>query len=146
MVAGSKRVRGRKNRKKARNHAVRNAVTDTHASRRRCWLTLLSSGPTAATPAEAAAFEVPTAPEPTQRVAALPFAGGVLATSGLSAMILLLLQSVCSVGGHGKRRQISHPMLCSWICFAERCPNHPRQRVDKRSEERRVGKERRYRW
>src|SRR5208282_1199532 len=45
--------------------AVRKAVTDTHTSRRRRWLTALSSGPTAATPAEAAAFEVPTAPEPT---------------------------------------------------------------------------------
>jgi hypothetical protein len=65
MVAGSKSVRGRKKRKKARNHAVRKAVTDTHTSRRRRWLTVLSSGPTAATPAEATAFDVPTAAEPT---------------------------------------------------------------------------------
>src|SRR5580658_1555862 len=91
MVAGSKRVRGRKKRKKARNHAVRKAVTDTQTSRRRCWLILLSSGPTAATPAEAAAFEVPTAPEPTYGVDAPLPAGGVLGASGFSAMILVLL-------------------------------------------------------
>src|ERR1700687_1548463 len=128
MVAGSKRVRGRKKRKNARNHAVRNAVTDTHTSRRRRWLTTLSAGPTAATPAEAAAFEVPTAPEPTWGVAAPAGAGGVLAASGLSAMILdppptkSIPESVspASIGDHGMRRRLTIPILNLRSRFAVR--------------------------
>src|ERR1700691_54979 len=66
---GSKRVRGRKNRKKARNHAVRNAVTPTHTRRRRRRSRSVLDGPGEESPAAAAAFEVPTAGVPTYFVA-----------------------------------------------------------------------------
>ena len=65
LVAGSNKVRGRKKRKKAKNHATRNAATALHTNRRRCWLTSLSSGPIDAIPPAAAALEVPTAGVPT---------------------------------------------------------------------------------
>ncbi len=58
-VAGSKSVRGRKKRKKAMNHAVMKAANAAQAKRRRAWLISLSSGPTEATPAEAAARMFP---------------------------------------------------------------------------------------
>src|SRR5712691_3251055 len=81
MVAGSKRVRGRKKRKKARNQAVRKAVTPTHTSRRRRWSISVFDGPAEFSPADAAAFEVPTAGVPTYLVASTFVASaGVLAT------------------------------------------------------------------
>src|SRR5579864_9235182 len=68
-VAGSNSVRGRKKRKNAINHAVRNAATALHTKVRRPRFLGLSSGPTEATPPAAAAFEVPTAGVPTYRTA-----------------------------------------------------------------------------
>jgi hypothetical protein len=47
------------------NHAARNPVTPHQTNRRRRMLMRLSSGPMAAIPAAAAAFDVPTAGEPT---------------------------------------------------------------------------------
>src|ERR1700687_924101 len=82
MVGGSNSVRGRKKRRKAMNHAPRNAVTADHTSRRRCWLISLGGGPTVANPAEATAFDVPTAGVPTYLVASPPPAAAVLAASG----------------------------------------------------------------
>src|ERR1700691_3039723 len=81
-VLGSKRVRGRKNRKKARNHAVRNAVTPTHTKRRRRWSISVFEGPDEDSPAEAAAFEVPPAGVPTYFVASTAPRVAGLATSG----------------------------------------------------------------
>src|SRR6266566_6280577 len=81
MVAGSKRVRGRKKRKKARNHAVRNAVTMTQTKRRRL-RSISVEGAVPAIPPAAAAFEVPTAGVPTYFVASVPGLAGVLADSG----------------------------------------------------------------
>ena len=69
IAFGSNRVRGRKKRKKARNHAVRNAVTPTHTRRRRRRSTSVFDGPDDARPPAAAAFEVPTAGVPTYLVA-----------------------------------------------------------------------------
>src|SRR5580692_12513081 len=65
LVAGSNKVRGRKKRKNARNHAIRNATTALQTNRRRWRLISLSSGPMAATPPAAATREVPTAGVPT---------------------------------------------------------------------------------
>src|SRR5258705_12691899 len=65
------------------NHAPRNPVTATHTRRRRRSLTWLGSGPTLANPAEAAAFDVPTAGVPTYLVASPPPAADVLGASGL---------------------------------------------------------------
>jgi hypothetical protein len=80
---GSKRVLGRKNLKNARNHAVRNAVTPTHTKRRRRRSMSVFEGPEEESPAEAAAFEVPTAGVPTYLVASTALRGAVCATSGL---------------------------------------------------------------
>src|SRR5439155_14023297 len=66
---GSKSVRGRKKRKNARNHAVKNAVTPVHTRRRRRLSISVLEGPMAATPAAAAAFDVPTAGVPSYFVA-----------------------------------------------------------------------------
>src|SRR6266404_141291 len=82
MVGGSKSVRGRKKRRNAMNQAPRNPVTATHTRRRRRSLTWLGSGPTVANPAEAAAFDVPTAGVPTYLVASPPPAAGVFGASG----------------------------------------------------------------
>src|ERR1700688_4438077 len=79
---GSKRVRGRKNRKKARNHAVRNAVTPTQTRRRRRRSMSVFEGPEEESPAEAAAFEVPTAGVPTYFVASTVLRGAGCAASG----------------------------------------------------------------
>src|ERR1700675_4109211 len=81
-VLGSKRVRGRKSRKNARNHAVRNAVTPTHTRRRRRRSTSVLEGPGEDSPAEAAAFEVPTAGVPTYFVASTATRGAGCAGSG----------------------------------------------------------------
>src|SRR5580693_3236897 len=67
---GSKSVRGRKNRKKARNHAVRKAVTIVQTKRRR-WRSISVEGAVPAIPPAAAAFEVPTAGVPTYLVASV---------------------------------------------------------------------------
>src|SRR6267143_3694331 len=82
MVGGSKSVRGRKKRRNAMNHAPRNPVTATHTRRRRRSLIWLGSGPTVANPAEAAAFDGPTAGVPTYRVASPPPAADVFVASG----------------------------------------------------------------
>jgi hypothetical protein len=50
------------------NQAVRKAATQAHTNRRLDWFAGLSSGPTAATPPAAAAFDVPTAGVPTYSV------------------------------------------------------------------------------
>src|ERR1700756_3598260 len=78
---GSNRVRGRKKRKKARNHAVRKAVTITQTKRRRL-RSISVEGAVPAIPPAAAAFEVPTAGVPTYFVASAPDLAGVLADSG----------------------------------------------------------------
>src|SRR5450432_1247144 len=72
---GSKRVRGKKNRKNARNHATRKPVTMVQTKRRR-WRSISVEGAVPATPAAAAAFDVPTAGVPTYLVAS---------TAGLTA-------------------------------------------------------------
>src|SRR5208283_5506402 len=82
-VLGSKRVRGRKNRKNARNHAVRNAVTPTHTSRLRRRSISVFDGPDEESPAAAAAFDVPTAGVPTYFVASTAPAAAGLTGSGL---------------------------------------------------------------
>jgi hypothetical protein len=82
IVGGSKSVRGRKKRRNAMNHAPRNPVTATHTRRRRRSLTWLGSGPTVANPAEAAAFDVPTAGVPTYLVGSPPPAADVFGASG----------------------------------------------------------------
>src|SRR5882762_3317447 len=64
------------------NHAPRKPVTATHTRRRRRSLTWLGSGPTVANPAEAAAFDVPTAGVPTYLVASPPPAADVFGASG----------------------------------------------------------------
>jgi hypothetical protein len=88
IVAGSNKVRGRKKRKKARNQAERKAATATHASWRRPSLMGLFSGPTEAMPAAAAAFDVPTADDPTYVLAAPAVLGaGVFGASGSTAML-----------------------------------------------------------
>src|SRR5277367_5937062 len=81
-VLGSKRVRGRKNRKKARNHAVRKPVTATHTRRRRRRSISVFEGPVEESPADAAAFEVPTAGVPTYFVASIAPVGAGFAPSG----------------------------------------------------------------
>src|ERR1700692_4756361 len=86
-VLGSKRVRGRKNRKHARNHEIGIAVTPPHRRRRRRRSTSVLEGPGEDSPAEAAAFEVPTAGVPTYFVASTFVAstvgrGGGCAASG----------------------------------------------------------------
>src|SRR5437879_2645926 len=82
---GSNRVRGRKNRKKARNHAVRNAVTAIHTRRRRRRSMSVFDGPDEESPAAAAAFDVPTAGVPTYFVASTaPVVAGFTA-SGFGA-------------------------------------------------------------
>src|SRR5882762_5886401 len=63
------------------NHAPRKPVTATHTRRRRRSLTWLGSGPTVANPAEAAAFDVPTAGVPTYLVASPPPAADVFGVS-----------------------------------------------------------------
>src|SRR6202167_213230 len=83
-VLGSKRVRGRKNRKKARNHAVRNAVTAAHTRRRRRRSISVLEGPVDVNPAAAAAFEVPTAGVPTYLVAST-FVPSPAAAAGFAA-------------------------------------------------------------
>jgi hypothetical protein len=75
-------VRGRKNRKKARNHAVRNAVTATHTRRRRRRSISVFDGPGEDNPPAAAAFEVPTAGVPTYFVASTALVAAGLAGSG----------------------------------------------------------------
>src|SRR5262249_6774964 len=62
------------------NHAARNPVTPHHTSRRRRALIWLPSGPMAATPAAATAFDVPTAGEPTYLLASSPPAAGLAAS------------------------------------------------------------------
>src|ERR1700688_4608354 len=84
-VLGSKRVRGRKNRKNARNHAVRKAVTPTQTNRRRRRSTSVFEGPVAESPAEAAALEVPTAGVPTYLVASTLVASTALRDAGCTA-------------------------------------------------------------
>src|SRR5579864_8006858 len=80
-VLGSKRVRGRKKRKNARNHAIRNPVTIVHTKRRR-WRSISVEGAVPATPAAAAAFEVPTAGVPTYLVAScVPAVAGFAAAA-----------------------------------------------------------------
>src|ERR1700747_1431256 len=90
---GSNRVRGRKKRKNARNQAARNPVTMVQTKRRRC-RSISVEGTVVATPAAAAAFEVPTAGVPTYFVASTLAAGfaasGVGLTFSVSAMGLLL--------------------------------------------------------
>src|SRR5258705_12292337 len=81
-VGGSKGGGGRKNLKKAINHAPRNPVRVTHTNRRRFRLISLGSGPTVAKPAAAAALDVPTAGVPTYLVASPPPAADVFAASG----------------------------------------------------------------
>src|SRR5579872_6633275 len=76
-VLGSKRVRGRKKRKKARNQAVRKAVTPTQTRRRRRRSTSVFEGPGLETPPAAAALEVPTAGVPTYFVASVAGRGVV---------------------------------------------------------------------
>src|SRR5437762_7890471 len=87
MVGGSKRVRGRKNRRKAMNHAPRNAVTLHQTRRRRPSLAALGAGPTLAMPPACAALEVPTAGVPTYFVASAPPAAGDFAASGLGLTV-----------------------------------------------------------
>src|ERR1700682_1106589 len=82
---GSNNVRGRKNRKKARNHAVRKAVTPTHTSRRRRLSISVFDGPDGASPAAAAAFDVPTAGVPTYLVASIFGASTLGASAALAA-------------------------------------------------------------
>src|ERR1700693_2934598 len=82
MVLGSNRVRGRKNRKKARNHAVKNAVTATQTSRRRRRSMSVLDGPVDESPADAAAFDVPTAGVPTYFVASTAPGAAGFAASG----------------------------------------------------------------
>src|SRR5215467_8600105 len=67
-VLGSKRVRGRKKRKNARNQAAKNPVTIVQTKRRRR-RSISVEGAVPATPAAAAAFDVPTAGVPTYFVA-----------------------------------------------------------------------------
>src|SRR5205807_2792669 len=81
MVGGSKRVRGRKKRRKAMNQAPRNAVTLHQTRRRRPSLVALGSGPTLARPPAAAALDVPTAGVPTYFVASLLPPAGDFAAS-----------------------------------------------------------------
>src|SRR5579862_6279921 len=96
-VLGSKRVRGRKKRKNARNHAIKKPVTMVHTKRRR-WRSISVEGAVPATPPAAAAFEVPTAGVPTYLVAsaaglAAGFTGsgfGLTLPVSNSAMNLLL--------------------------------------------------------
>src|SRR5579872_2780836 len=78
-LLGSNSVRGRKNRKKARNHAVRKAVTRVQTKRRR-WRSISVEGAVPATPAAAAAFDVPTAGVPTYFVASVALAAGFAAS------------------------------------------------------------------
>ena len=120
---GSKSVRGRKKRKKARNHAVRKAVTPTQTSRRRRLSISVFEGPDEASPAAAAAFEVPTAGVPTYFVASTAGLAAGFAASGFgltfsasgSAMCPLLL--LCDLAGEtpagqparGRRYQPSPP-------------------------------------
>src|SRR5579863_7348165 len=88
LVAGSNKVRGRKKRKKASNHAVKKAATDAHTRRRRARLISLSSGPMAAIPPADAALEVPTAGVPTYLVDSPPRAteaAAEAATTGAAA-------------------------------------------------------------
>src|SRR6266700_938592 len=87
MVGGSKSVRGRKKRRKAMNHAPRNAVTAHHTRRRRPALASLGSGPTVARPAAAAALDVPTAGVPTYFVASAPPAAEGFPASGLGLTV-----------------------------------------------------------
>src|ERR1700752_3004301 len=79
-VLGSNKVRGRKKRKNARSQAVRNPVTIVHTNRRRR-RSISVDGAVPATPAAAAAFEVPTAGVPTYLVASTL----VASTAGLTA-------------------------------------------------------------
>src|SRR5580693_697859 len=78
---GSKSVRGRKKRKKARNHAVRKAVTMTQTKRRRL-RSISVEGAVPAIPPASAAFEVPTADVPTYLVPSTVGLAGVLGGSG----------------------------------------------------------------
>src|SRR5436309_10912759 len=80
-LVGSKRVRGRKKRKNARNQAARNPVTMVQTKRRRR-LSISVEGAVPAMPPAAAAFEVPTAGVPTYFVASTVGLAGVLAASG----------------------------------------------------------------
>src|SRR2546428_6868729 len=144
MVGGSKSVRGRKNLKKAMNHAPRNAVTVTHTNRRRFRLISLGSGPTVAKPPAAAALDVPTAGVPTYLVASPPPAADVFAASGFGlaesasgpAMRYLLdCWSSKIMGGPRKRRplllQFAGPLTAprSKIDWS-RIPNHFRNDFD----------------
>src|SRR6266850_887582 len=95
MVGGSKSVRGRKKRRKAMNQAPRNPVTATHTRRRRRSLTWLGSGPTVANPAEAAAFDVPTAGVPTYLVASPPPAADVFGASGFGLPTSVSGPAIC---------------------------------------------------
>src|SRR5579859_1234348 len=87
MVGGSKSVRGRKKRRKAMNHAPKNAVTAHQTKRRRPSLAARGSGPTVARPPAAAALDVPTAGVPTYFVASAPPAAGDFAASGLGLTV-----------------------------------------------------------
>ena len=71
-------MRGRKKRKNARNHAIRNPVTMVQTKRRRRRsISVMVQVP--ATPAAAAAFEVPTAGVPTYFVASCGASGAGVA-------------------------------------------------------------------
>src|SRR6266700_3209921 len=110
------------------NHAPRNPLTATHTRRRRRSLTRLASGPTVARPAEAAAFEVPTAGVPTYLVASPPPAADVFAASGFGLAesvsgpaMRYLLDSWSSkiMGGFRKHRPfplyVMGPPTASWL-------------------------------
>src|SRR5437879_986733 len=123
---GSKSVRGRKKRKKARNHAVRKAVTPTHTSRRRRLSTSVFEGPDEANPAAAAAFDVPTAGVPTYFVASIAglaarfAASGFGLTFGVSGSAMCFLPLLCNLAGEtpagqparGRRYQPSPLLPC----------------------------------
>src|SRR5260370_463958 len=118
MVGGSKSVRGRKKRRKAMNHAARKAATALHTRRRRRALTWLSSGPMEATPAAAAAFEVPTAGEPTELAAS--------ATTDLAALDFDLSDVVSGPALHtsSKRKNSSMHACCKLRFFWKSFGNH----------------------
>src|SRR5579864_4129062 len=78
---GSNKVRGRKKRKKARNHATRKPVTMVQTKRRRR-RSISVEGVVPATPAAGAALDVPTAGVPTYLVASAALLATGFAASG----------------------------------------------------------------
>src|SRR5450631_1334853 len=83
---GSNKVRGRKKRKNARDHAARKPVTIVHTNRRRR-RSISVEGAVPATPADAAAFDVPTAGVPTYFAASVAgfAAAGAIGAAGFAA-------------------------------------------------------------